>query len=51
MYDEASLCSLLERAGFHNALALKAGETMIPDPGALDLRERPEESIYVEAVK
>lgn len=51
MYDEKSLCSLLERSGFQNARALKAGETRIPGPGLLDLKERQEESIYVEAVK
>ncbi|MFZ1829324.1 MAG: methyltransferase domain-containing protein [Candidatus Competibacteraceae bacterium] len=51
MYDEASLCSLLKRSGFQNARALKAGETTIPDPGPLNLAERQEESIYVEAVK
>jgi len=51
MYDEISLCSLLERSGFHKAIALKAGETTIPNPGSLDLMERADESIYVEAVK
>jgi predicted SAM-dependent methyltransferase len=51
MYDEASLCSLLERHGFHNALALKAGQTTITNPGPLDLTARSEESIYIEAVK
>ncbi len=51
MYDEASLCLLLEGSGFKSARALKVGETTIPEPGPLDLAERQEESIYVEAVK
>ena len=51
MYDEKSLCRLLEKAGFHDAKALPAGETMILSPGNLNLAERAEESIFVEAVK
>jgi ubiquinone/menaquinone biosynthesis C-methylase UbiE len=49
MYDAASLMRLLERHGFRNAKELPPGETTIPDPGALNLREREEESVYVEA--
>jgi SAM-dependent methyltransferase len=49
MYDAASLMRLLERHGFRNAKELSPGETTIPDPGALNLREREEESVYVEA--
>lgn len=49
LYDERSLCNLLERHGFCQATALKAGETTLPEPGALNLWERMAESIYVEA--
>jgi hypothetical protein len=49
MYDAASLMRLLERHGFRDAKELPPGETTIPDPGALNLREREEESVYVEA--
>jgi predicted SAM-dependent methyltransferase len=49
MYDGASLVRLLERNGFSQARELPPGETMIPDPGPLNLRERDEESVYVEA--
>jgi SAM-dependent methyltransferase len=51
MYDGASLCRLLERNGFVEAAIVPPGETRIPDPGALDLAERAEESVYVEATK
>lgn len=51
LYDEASLCGLLERHGFLNATALKPGSTRIKDPGALNLWERMAESIYVEACR
>lgn len=49
MYDAASLIRLLERHGFSSVSDLSPGETMIPDPGPLNLREREDESIYVEA--
>jgi predicted SAM-dependent methyltransferase len=51
MYDGASLSSLLSKIGFRDVTELAAGRTTIPDPGALDLAERAEESIYVEARK
>jgi hypothetical protein len=51
MYDEASLCQFLEASGFTSARPLPPGETTINDPGALNLRERDDESIYVEADK
>ena len=51
MYDQYSLCMLLEKHGFTNAVALSAGETHIADPGQLNLREREDESLYVEAIK
>lgn len=51
MYDGESLKKLLIQQGFVDVRVLKAGETMISDPGALDLREREQESVYVEAKK
>ena len=50
MYDGRSLCRLLEQNGFSHAASTPAGATRIAVPGKLDLREREEESIYVEAV-
>ena len=51
MYDAPSLIRLLERHGFREAMTLPTGETTITDPGELNLREREEESLYVEAVR
>lgn len=51
MYDEDSLCALLKRMGFKNPIVLQPGDTTIENPGALNLAERFEESIYVEARK
>ncbi len=51
MYDESSLCRLLEAHGFAGVAPVPAGVTRIPDPGELDLREKESESFYVEAVK
>lgn len=51
MYDKASLCKILQNHGFSDAVGLMPGETRIADPGSLNLREREEESLYVEAVK
>lgn len=49
MYDENSLCRLLVTCGFPNLMILKPGKTRIENPGRLNLAERPEESVYVEA--
>jgi hypothetical protein len=49
MYDAASLIRLLERHGFLGAKKLPPGETTIADPGALNLPEWGDESVYVEA--
>ncbi len=49
MYDAASLIRLLERHGFCDARELPPGETAISAHGPLNLREREEESVYVEA--
>lgn len=51
MYDGASLCRLVERYGFQQATVMPAGTTTIPNPGTLDLSERADESVYVEAKK
>jgi SAM-dependent methyltransferase len=51
MYDARSLIAALDRAGFESVRALNAGTTTIADPGSLDLFERADESVYVEAHK
>ena len=51
MYDGVSLTRLLVAAGFKEPRTLAAGSTQIIDPGPLDLWERVEESVYVEAYK
>jgi SAM-dependent methyltransferase len=51
LYDGPSLCRLLEKHGFWSPAILAAGETLIADPGGLDLREREGNSVYVEARK
>jgi hypothetical protein len=49
MYDAESLCRLLTEAGFEEPTVLPPGRTTIPDPGDLNLYERSDESLYVEA--
>lgn len=49
MYDGQSLRKLLESHGFIKILVIPAGETRIPNPGLLDLKERSSESFYIEA--
>lgn len=49
MYDVPSAIALLAENGFTDIHALNAGETIIPEPGHLDLSERAEESLYIEA--
>ncbi len=49
MYDGESLRKAITAAGFRDAAILPAGSTTIHRPGALNLREREEESVYVEA--
>ena len=51
MYDKESLCLLLTQNGFRDPLVLAPGETQITDPGKLDLWERSDESLYVEAYR
>lgn len=48
MYDGRSLSGLLDAAGFVDVVVQEPGRTMIADPDPLDLREREEESVYVE---
>lgn len=51
MYDGDSLRNLLHSVGFLRVDLLEPGNTGIGDTSGLDLRERAEESIYVEAVQ
>jgi hypothetical protein len=51
MYDVRGLERVLAEHGFCEVTAMEPGKTTIPNPGALDLRERESESIYVEAMK
>ena len=51
MYDANSLLLALQNAGFVQVMEVPWGETSIEAPGALDLKERCEGSIVVEAVK
>lgn len=50
MYDGKSLCRLLLAEGFVRPQIMKKGETNIKDCGGLDLYDRCEESVYVEAI-
>lgn len=51
MYDTRSIRRLVEAADFAEVETLPPGRTRIVDPGRLDLAERSEESIYLEAVR
>jgi predicted SAM-dependent methyltransferase len=51
MYDSASIGRLLVTSGFVDVEHLPAGKTGIPDPGQLDLSEREDDSLFVEARK
>ena len=51
MYNSQSLEALIANNGFIGEKILLPGETMIPNPGNLDLFERKSESIYIEAYK
>lgn len=51
MYDRKSLIKLLMQSGFAQVQAMPLGKTTIPDSGKLDLYERSDASIYVEAIK
>lgn len=51
MYDGDSLVKLLSKTGFQNVEVCKPGFTNMSDPDGLDLHERSEQSVYLEAVK
>ena len=51
MYDGASLSKLMLESGFKDAIVQDAGETCIKNFIGLNLFEREEESVYVEAIK
>jgi SAM-dependent methyltransferase len=51
MYDANSLMLFLTEAGFSHVVVQTAGATMIPNPGDLNLHEREDESLYVEALR
>ncbi len=51
MYDGQSMVRLLITAGFKEPCIIPPGSTLISDPGPLNLWERAEESVYVEAYK
>ena len=51
MYDGSSLCKLLGQLGYADIRIMPPGTSTIPDPGSLDLKERADESVYVEALK
>ena len=49
MYDGPSIVRLLSSMGFKEPRLLPAGTTMIPKPGELNLFEKKDESVYLEA--
>jgi predicted SAM-dependent methyltransferase len=51
MYDAGSLRRLIEAETYVDVRVLRAGETTIEAPDALDLYERADESVYIEARK
>jgi precorrin-6B methylase 1 len=50
MYDKESLSNLLTENGFKNPVILNSGDTLIKDPGSLNLKEKEDESIFIEAI-
>lgn len=50
MYDGHSLCKLLYENGFKETTIQDPGNTMISSPESLNLRERYQSSVYVEAL-
>jgi SAM-dependent methyltransferase len=50
MYDGRSLAKLLSDTGFIDVSVMPPGVTKIVSPGSLDLAERSDESVYVEAI-
>lgn len=50
MYDGPSMAVFLSSMGFLKSRILPAGATIIPDPRKLNLKERADESVYLEAL-
>jgi len=50
MYNSRSMEAALLNAGFESVRVLPAGETQIDEHGSLDLYERAEESVFIEAI-
>lgn len=51
MYDGESLVRILQKHGFTGAEIMPSGKTKIHNHESLDLKEREDESVYVEAFK
>ena len=51
LYDSKSLQKLLLKNGFDNPIEQSPGQTLILNTDGLNLSERSEESIYIEAIK
>jgi hypothetical protein len=51
MYDERSLSACLQRAKFEDVRSVLPGETRLKNPEPLNLREREDESLYVEGTR
>ena len=51
MYDSKSLQILLLKNGFNSSIEQSQGHTLIQNSDGLNLTERLDESIYIEAVK
>lgn len=51
MYDGASASKLLSEVGFTEVAVVGPGVTRIPEPGPLALREREDESVYIEGCR
>ncbi len=49
MFDERSLCHLLQEAGFSQVRVAKFRDSAIPDIADIELEQRRSESLYVEA--
>jgi len=49
MYDRGSVEKLVKHASFDDIEILEPGRTLIAEPGALNLREREGDSLYLEA--
>ncbi len=49
MYDSDSLVALVEEARFAEVEPVEEGHTRIAEPGGLDLNEREDDSLSVEA--